>query len=182
MAKKIVVLTGSPRKNGNTFRMAEAFIKAAEEKGNVVTRFDAAFLEVGGCQSCGACYQSENACSSDDDFNQVASSIMEADVVAFVTPVYWYSLPAKLKAVLDKFMAFRVGGKNISGKECVLIASCEEHSISMFDGVRITIERTAELLGWKMIGEICIPKVLMAGDIDKTDGCQQASALGASIG
>lgn len=96
-------------------------------------------------------------------------------------PVYWYSLPAKMKAVLDKFMAFRVGGKDISGKECALLSCCEEHAMSMFDGVRITIERTAELLGWKMIGEVCIPKVLMPGDIEKTDGCEKAAELGASI-
>ena len=42
MSKKIVVITGSPRKNGNSFAMTEAFIKAAEEKGHTVTRFDAA--------------------------------------------------------------------------------------------------------------------------------------------
>ncbi len=49
MSKKIVVITGSPRKNGNSFAMTEAFIKAAEEKGHTVTRFDAAMKKVGGC-------------------------------------------------------------------------------------------------------------------------------------
>lgn len=182
MGKKIVVITGSPRKDGNTFRMAEAFIQAAEEKGNTVARFDAAFLEVGGCNSCGSCYQGGKPCYIDDDFNKVAPAIVDADVVVFAMPVYWYSLPAKMKAVLDKFMAFRVGGKDISGKECALLSCCEEHTMSMFDGVRITIERTAELLGWKMIGEICVPKVLMVGDIEKTDGCERAAELGEFIG
>ena len=49
MSKKIVVITGSPRKNGNSFAMTEAFINAAEEKGHTVTRFDAAMKKVGGC-------------------------------------------------------------------------------------------------------------------------------------
>ncbi len=49
MSKKIVVITGSPRKNGNSFAMTEAFIKAAEEKGHTVTRFDAAMKKAGGC-------------------------------------------------------------------------------------------------------------------------------------
>ena len=48
MSKKIVVITGSPRKNGNSFAMTEAFIKAAEQKGHTVTRFDAAMKKVGG--------------------------------------------------------------------------------------------------------------------------------------
>ena len=49
MSKKIVVITGSPRKGGNSFAMTEAFIRAAEEKGHTVTRFDAAMKNVGGC-------------------------------------------------------------------------------------------------------------------------------------
>ena len=52
MSKKIVVITGSPRKNGNSFAMTDAFIKAAEEKGHRVTRFDAAEMNVSGCHAC----------------------------------------------------------------------------------------------------------------------------------
>lgn len=48
MSKKIVVITGSPRENGNSFAMTDAFIKAAEEKGHTITRFDAAMKKVGG--------------------------------------------------------------------------------------------------------------------------------------
>lgn len=47
MSKKIVVITGSPRKNGNSFAMTEAFIRAVDEKGHTVTRFDAALKKVG---------------------------------------------------------------------------------------------------------------------------------------
>ena len=52
MSKNIVVITGSPRKNGNSFAMTDSFIKAAAEKGHTVTRFDAAFLKIGGCLPC----------------------------------------------------------------------------------------------------------------------------------
>ncbi len=50
MGKKIVVITGSPRKNGNSFKMTEAFIRKAEILGHTVTRFDAAFKKLGGFQ------------------------------------------------------------------------------------------------------------------------------------
>ena len=46
MSKKIVVVTGSPRKNGNSFAMARAFTDACEVKGHSVTRFDAAFMNL----------------------------------------------------------------------------------------------------------------------------------------
>lgn len=72
MSKKIVVVTGSPRKNGNSFAMTDAFIKAAGEKGHTITRFDAAFKKVGGCHACETCYSTGKACTFDDDFNTIA--------------------------------------------------------------------------------------------------------------
>ena len=92
MSKKIVVITGSPRKNGNSFAMTEAFIKAAKEKGHTVTRFDAALKKVGGCRACETCFSTGKACTFDDDFNTIAPAILEADALVFTMPVYWYSM------------------------------------------------------------------------------------------
>lgn len=181
MSKKIVVITGSPRENGNSFAMTDAFIKVAEEKGHSITRFDAAMMHVGGCRACETCYKTGKACSFDDDFNTMAPAILEADAVVFTMPVYWYSIPAQIKSVIDKLYSFCVAGKEIAGKECGLIACCEEDDLSVLDGVRIPVERSAALLKWHMAGEVLIPGVLNAGDIEKTDGCQQAAALADKI-
>ena len=177
MGKKIVVITGSPRKNGNSFAMTDAFIQAAEARGHTITRFDAAMKKVGGCRACETCFKTGKACSFDDDFNTIAPAILEADAVVFTMPVYWYSIPAQLKGVIDKLFSFVVGGKDISGKECAMIVCCEEEDLSVMDGVRVPLERSAALMKWKMVGEVLIPGVLNAGDIDKTDGCKQAAAL-----
>lgn len=177
MSKKIVVITGSPRKNGNSFAMTDAFIKAAEAKGHSVTRFDAALKKVGGCHACETCFKTGKACSFDDDFNTIAPAILEADAVVFTTPVYWYSLPAQIKGVIDRLYAFVVGGRDIAGKECAVIACCEENDLSVMDGVRVPLERSAALMKWNMVGEVLVPGVLNAGDIEKTDGCAQAAAL-----
>lgn len=177
MSKKIVVITGSPRKNGNSFAMTDAFIKAAESKGHTVTRFDAALKKVGGCHACETCFKTGKACSFDDDFNVIAPAILEADAVVFTMPVYWYSIPAQIKGVIDRLFSFVVGGRDIAGKECGIIACCEENDMTVLDGVRVPIERSAALLKWKMVGEVLIPGVLNVGDIEKTDGCKQAAAL-----
>lgn len=177
MSKKIVVITGSPRKNGNSFAMTDAFIQAAEAKGHTVTRFDAAIKKLGGCHACETCFRTGKACSFDDDFNTIAPAILEADAVVFTTPVYWYSIPAQIKGVIDKLFSFVVGGKDIAGKACALITCCEEDDMSVMDGVRIPIERTAALIQWHMVGEVLVPGVLNEGDIEKTDGCAQAAAL-----
>ncbi len=181
MRKKIVVITGSPRKNGNSFAMTDAFIQAAEAKGHTVTRFDAAMKKVGGCHACETCFKTGKACSFDDDFNTIAPTILEADAVVFTTPVYWYSIPAQIKGVIDKLYSFCVAGKDIRGKACALITCCEEEDMSVMDGVRIPIERSAALLKWEIVGEVLVPGVLNVGDIDKTDGCQQAAALAEKI-
>ena len=181
MSKKIVVITGSPRKNGNSFAMTDAFIQAAEAKGHTVTRFDAAMKKVGGCHACETCFSTGKACTFDDDFNAIAPAILEADALVFTTPVYWYSIPAQIKGVIDRIFSFVVGGKDIAGKDCALITCCEEDDMSVMDGVRVPMERMCALNKWKMVGEVLIPGVLNPGDIDKTDGCKKAAALADAI-
>lgn len=181
MSKKIVVITGSPRTNGNSFAMTEAFINAAEEKGHTVIRFDAALKNVGGCRACETCFSTGKACTFDDDFNTIVPAILEADVIVFTMPVYWYSIPSQIKGVIDRIFSLVVGGKDIAGKECALITCCEENDMSVMDGVRIPIERMAALNKWKMVGEVLIPGVLNVGDINKTDGCKKAADLAGTI-
>ena len=177
MSKNIIVITGSPRKGGNSFAMADAFISAAQSKGFEVKRYDAAFLNLSGCHACEACFSKGKACLFDDDFNKTAPDIEMADGIVFITPVYWYSFPARIKCVIDKLYSFCVAGKNIADKKCALIACCEEEDMSVLDGVRIPYERSVALLKWKSVGEVLVPGVLNRGDIEKTDGCAKAAAL-----
>lgn len=174
---KITVITGSPRKNGNSFAMTKAFIDEAERLGHTVNRFDAAFMKIGGCHACQTCYKTGKACSFDDDFNIIAPHISEADAVVFTMPTYWYSIPAQIKGVIDRMFSFVVGGKKIEGKKCGMIVCCEENDVSVMDGIRMPIERSAYLLKWKIFGEVLLPCVLEIGDINKTDGCKQAEEL-----
>ncbi len=97
--------------------------------------------------------------------------------MVFTMPVYWYSIPAQIKGVIDRMFSFVVGGKSIAGKECAIIACCEEAEMDVMDAVRIPLERSAALMKWDMVGEVLVPGVLNAGDIAKTDGCAQAAAL-----
>lgn len=124
---KVLVITGSPRKKGNSFAMVEAFVNEAEKLGHSVKRFDAAFMKIGGCHACQTCFKTGKACSFDDDFNIIAPAIMEADAIVFAMPVYWYSIPSQIKGVIDRIFSFCVAGKDISGKKCCLITCCEEH-------------------------------------------------------
>lgn len=183
MSKKIVVITGSPRKKGNSFALTDAFIKAAEAKGHIVTRFDAAFMNVGGCRACGACFKTGKACSFDDDFNTMAPEIESADAVVFTSPVYWYTFSAQIKAVMDKLYAYTTAGNgqglrdSIRGKEYALISCCAENDVSAMDGVRFAYERSVAYLEGRSVGEVLVPNVSNVGDVLNTDGMKQAKAL-----
>ncbi len=172
----ILVITGSPRRGGNSDRMAEAFIRASEARGNSVERIDAAFLDVGGCMACNRCYSDGRPCIHSDAFTPIAEMIERADSIVLVTPVYWYTMPAMIKAVFDKFYALVVGGR-MGTKRAALIACCEEHDPTVLDGVRVPFERSAALMKWEVVGEVLVPGVLNVGDIDGTDGCAQAASL-----
>lgn len=174
---KITVITGSPRRKGNSFAMTQAFIDEAVKCGHTVERFDAAFMKIGGCHACQTCFKTGKACSFDDDFNTIAPSILESDAVVLTMPTYWYSIPSQIKGVIDRLYSFCVGGKDIAGKKLGLIVCCEEDDMTVMDGVRKPIERSAQLLKWDIVGEVLVPGVHETGDIDKTDGCAQAAAL-----
>lgn len=134
-------------------------------------------MNVSGCHACMTCYKTGKACSFNQDFDVIASSILESDAIVFTTPVYWYSIPAQLKGIVDCLFSLVVGGKDIAGKKWGLISCCEEQDMTVFDGVCKPLKRTAALMKWDFVGEVLIPGVLNEGEISKTDGCQQAAAL-----
>ena len=177
MGKKIVVITGSPRKDGNSNAMAGAFVEAAKAKGHIVVRFDAAEKHVEGCKACDKCFNNEKACFYDDDFNTIAPELEAADAIVFTMPLYWFSFPAQIKAVIDKMYSFSYSGKDISGKECGLIICCEDRDVTAMDGAVKTYELMADYLKWKSVGTVLVPGVYNPGDIEKTDGISKAAGL-----
>ena len=176
MSNNIVVLTGSPRKNGNSFAMTDAFIKACEGKGYTVARFNTAFMNIKGCMACDSCYSNGRACIYDDDFNEIATAIEDSDAVVFTCPVYWFGMPATLKAALDKFYAFSVGKKieMLKHKKTALITCWEEDGDYVGDGVKFTYRKSINFLKWESVGEVAISGVDLPGDIHKTDGIIQS--------
>ncbi len=179
--KKILVLTGSPRDGGNSDLMADAFIKGARAAGHEVVKVKTAGKNVRGCRACKACYSKGAACVFNDDFNEIAPHLENADAIVMATPVYWYTFPTQLKAVIDKMYALFIGEKPLSGKECVLMACAEEDNTSAFEGMLRSWDMIAALLGWQEKGRLTVPGVNDVGDIKKTDALEKAEKLGREI-
>lgn len=85
----IVVLTGSPHRNGTTSVLTEEFIKGAESKGHNVFRFDAAFHDIHPCQGCDACGMNGPCVQKDDIENDLIMRLVDADLIALISPVYY---------------------------------------------------------------------------------------------
>ncbi len=181
MSKKILILTASAREHGNSNRMAQAFAEGVRKTGHAVTFFDAANSCIKPCRACDACFQAGSACVCDDDFNRLAPMLADAEVLVLATPLYWYSFPAGLKAALDKMYAFIIGDRQLRIQESVLLACGEIEQIKVFDGLRRSYELIVQDRGWIDRGQVIVPNVNRAGDIERTDALERISQLAQQI-
>lgn len=103
MGKNILVVTGSPRKNGNSEMLADAFIKGAKAKGHSAVKYRAAFSDISGCRACDTCWKSGKACSFNDNFNEEFVPLLEhTEAIVFCMPLYFYNFPSSVQAMLEK--------------------------------------------------------------------------------
>lgn len=181
MNKQILLLTGSPRKKGNSDLMAEAFIEGATRAGHTVNLFKTATKHINGCRACDACFSKGNACVFNDDFNELAL-LLKADAIVFCTPIYWYSFPTQIKAAIDKFYSFIVGNRTMNIKECMLLACGEIDDLQVFDGLIKSYELIAKDREWKDCGHLVVQAVNEKGAILKTNALQDIRKLGENFG
>jgi multimeric flavodoxin WrbA len=181
MARNILVLTGSPRKGGNTDKLADSFITGAKQAGHVIEKYITADKNIKGCIDCQTCFKKGTACSIPDDFNELAPLLEQADMVVFATPMYWFSFPVQLKAAIDKFYSYLISKRTLKIKECVLLATGGSKDEIMFEGIVKSYKLIAEFLNWKDGGVIIVPGLHDKDDILQTDGLDRAHTLGKNI-
>lgn len=176
---KIVVLTGSPRKNGNSAYLAEQFIKGAEEKGHEVFRFDCAFKQVEPCRACNRCGMN-GPCIFNDDFQELRPYLIEADMVVFATPMYYFGISAQMKLVIDRFYAINGQIKGMI-KKAAFIMTYADTSEKKAEPMLAHYHKLIDYLGWSSVGEIVASGVWTAGSVQSTDYPQKVYLLGKSL-
>lgn len=183
MGKKVLVLTGSPRKNGNTEKMADAFIRGAEAAGHTVTKFEGGIKKVGGCRACNNCWSKGRACVFDDDFTELSELLENNEVLLISSPLYWFGFPAQVKSVIDRLYAYSGSGgpRPLGIKESMLFIcggdATEEQfrpTIGMYEGV-------AQFLGWKDSGIIQTGGLDAEGAIEASGILKQAEDMGRAV-
>lgn len=102
---KIVILQGSPNRDGSTNLLVESFSKGAREKGHEVKRFDVAKMNINSCGGCVACGY-EGPCVMKDDNEIIKKEILSSDMLVFATPLYYYGFTSQIKRVIDRFCSY----------------------------------------------------------------------------
>lgn len=176
---KVTVITGSPNKKGTTALLADKFIAGATEAGHDVHRFDAAFEDVKPCLSCGYCASHESECVNKDSMSKLNDKLFDADVIVFVTPVYYYTMSAQLKAAVDRFHA---NNEKLSGnKKAMLFAAAYGTDDGTMEGLQKTYEAILRYLDWKDAGTLFAKGCPAREVIETTDYPQQAYEIGKAL-
>lgn len=100
--KKILIIQGGGRPNGNTAQLAKAFMKGAQEAGHEVEFVSLNNVQVNGCIGCNACRYGK-PCVQKDGFNGLVPKILSADLLVFASPLYFWTISSKLKAFIERF-------------------------------------------------------------------------------
>ena len=104
MSKKVLILSGSPRKKGNSDILCDEFARGAIEAGHEVEKIRVAEKKIDYCRACYAC-RGTGICAIKDDMAEVMQKMIDCDVMVLASPVYFYSIDAQLKAVIDRSVA-----------------------------------------------------------------------------
>ncbi len=151
----IVVLEGSPNRNGSSNFLAERFADGARESGHAVRIIDAAHARIAPCTGCVSCGY-EGPCVQKDEMEQIRAEILKADMMVFVTPLYYYGMTAQLKTLIDRFCAFNSSIQQKHMKSALLAVAWNSDNWT-FDALEahyktliryLNLDDCGEVLGW----------------------------------
>lgn len=176
MNKKIVVVSSTPRVNGNSEILSKEFIKGAKESGNDATLISIRDLYLKFCIGCLYC-QSNGKCVLKDDMNNLYNSISEANVLVFATPIYYYSICGQLKTFLDRLNPLFI--KDNKFKEVYLLATAADDDEHAIDGAVKEIQGWVDCFeGVKLSGVVRGVGVTKAGEVLNTKAINEAYEMG----
>lgn len=178
MKKKVLILSGSPRKNGNSDLLCNEFMKGALEAGHDVEKIRVQEKNIGYCLGCYAC-KNTGVCAIKDDMSEVLNKMILCDVMVLASPVYFYSIDAQLKAVIDRSVARWTEVKNKEFYYIVTAAdgekSAAETTINCFRGYADCVS------GAKEMGIIYGMGAYEKGEIIGTKAMTDAYLMGKNI-
>ena len=178
--KKILIIQGGGRPNGNTDQLVKAFAKGTDDSGHEVEIISLAKNEVKGCLGCNACRYGK-PCVQKDSFNDIVPKIMAADLLVFASPLYFWTVSSRIKAFIERFYCIAEEDKNpplgryerYPEKDCVLLMTAA-------DNFFWTFEQAVSYYKFTLINYIGFHDkgMLLAGGCGDTNGKPQIDKTG----
>ncbi len=177
--KKILILSGSPRKGGNSDLLCNEFAKGAKEAGHEVTKINIADKKVNYCLACYYCREHNGACVHKDDMAEILQAMIDTDVLVLATPVYFYSIDAQLKTVIDRTVARWL---EVHDKEFYYIMTAADEEETSMTSTLASLRGYAECVkGAVEKGIVFGTGVYKKGEIIGTPAMQKAYELGKNV-
>lgn len=136
--KNVLILHGSPRRNGNTALLSEAFSKGAAEVGHEVHTIFVRDKNIQGCLGCNACQHNDGYCIQKDDMTDIYEAMLKADVIVLASPVYFYTWTAQMKTIIDRTFAVE---QKLTNKTFYLISTGAAPSEDYMETMKTTFEQ-----------------------------------------
>lgn len=178
MSKNVLILSSSPRKGGNSDLICDSFLQGAIESGNDAEKIFLKEKKICYCQGCGICYN-QQPCTQKDDMPIILEKMMNADVIVMASPVYFYSIAAQMKTVIDRCCSKYTDLKNKDFYFIMTSAdaekSCMERTLECFRGFTDCLNNAQEK------GVLYATGVWQIGDIKRTQLLQQAYNMGKAV-
>lgn len=174
---KILVVTGSPRRDGNTEIMAEAFTEAAMDRGHDVSVWKLSDKKVGPCLGCEYCISHGGVCVQKDDMNEILKDVYTTDMLVIVSPIYWFDVSAQTKCFIDRLYGMAQKGLNISSMAMLL----DSGSPGVYAAAQEQLNGICSYLKWENKGMITAPHMKEKGSIRQTDALQRVRAFAESL-
>lgn len=148
--KRILVLMSAGTRRGNTDRLTDSYIKGMAEKGHSITKAYLGSMQIAGGRGCGACQRNGNRCVVQDDMQELYPLFKESEVVVMSSPLYFWTISAKLKSFVERLYAISVND-SYPAKETVLLMTAGDDGEKTFDQVRSYWNVISGVLGDKSI-------------------------------
>lgn len=181
----ILVVTGSPRKDSNSTRLAQAFIEGAQSAGHTAEVFSSVATAVLPCRACDCCWSKDTPCVFNDGMKTAAPLLEKADVLVLATPLYWFTFSAQMKAFIDKLYAYHSANckRPLNIKKAYLIATGEsENDPEEFNGLVETFKMICDYEQWENGGVLIADGLGPQGAVEeKPFLINQAKALGQEV-
>jgi multimeric flavodoxin WrbA len=179
MSKKVLILSASPRKGGNSNLLCDQFMLGAEETGNQAEKIFLRDKTINYCTGCGTCLNRGESCPQKDDMPEVLEKMIAADVIVMATPVYFYTMNGQMKTLIDRTCSRYT---EINDKEFYFIATAaDDNKQAMertFEGFR---GFTSCLEGANEKGVIYGTGAWNIGDIKGSKAMEQAYEMGKAV-